>query len=235
MYDCSLLPDFSQHKTNCMNLKQEAAAKAVSLIQNYTAVGLGAGATMAYMVALLAEAGLTGLQLFTSSAATKNLLLHAGYQVGDVSAIAELDVYFDGCDQFDQHLNALKSGGGIHTAEKLLASMAKEFVLVGDESKYAEKLDTKYPVVLEILPQAAAYVPACVQQLFSNTRLAFRKNTITENGNLLADVWFASFPGLEQINPHLKSITGVVETSLFYNMATKAVVAGQNGVVIMEP
>ncbi|POO85988.1 ribose-5-phosphate isomerase [Clostridium sp. 3-3] len=36
------------------------------------------------------------------------------------------------------------------------------------------------------------------------------------------------------LNDKLKKIVGVVDTSLFYNIATKAIVAGENGVRIME-
>lgn len=219
-----------------MDLKKEAAKKAVTLIQNGFAVGLGAGATMAFMVECLQQQKELSIQLYTSSAATKSLLQQNGFQVNDIAGASQLDIYFDGCDQFDKDLNALKSGGGIHTMEKLLASMAKEFVLVGDESKYAEQLDTKFPLVLEVLPQAFSYVPAKLNTIFPDSKIEFRyhpetKNFIlTENGNYLLDVWFAQLPSLSTLNSLLKTIAGVVETSLFFGMANKAIIAGNNGV-----
>ena len=221
-----------------MNLKQEAAKKAVTFIHNHSAIGLGAGATMAYMVEYL-KANTLSLQLYTSSAATKALLEQHHFLVNDIAEASSLDVYFDGCDQFDKHLNALKSGGGIHTAEKLLAAMAKEFILVGDEGKYAETLTTQYPLVLEVLPQAITFVKAKTVQLFNGVKTAIRHDAnnsvvITENGNYLMDVWFAVWPELATLNPILKRITGIVETSLFYDMATKAIIAGEAGVRILE-
>jgi ribose 5-phosphate isomerase A len=222
-----------------MNLKQEAAKHAVTLINNHVTVGLGAGATMAYMTEYLKALQLP-VQLYTSSADTKALLQQNGFKVNAIAGIASLDIYFDGCDQFDKDLNALKSGGGIHTAEKLLAAMAKEFVLVGDESKYADQLTTKYPLVLEVLPQALHYVMGKVHQMFNGITVDVRQNAdnnriITENGNNLADIWFAaSWPELSQLNPALKGITGVVETSLFYNMADKAIMAGITGVQVLK-
>ncbi len=222
-----------------MDLKQQAAKAAVSLIKNGLSVGLGAGATMAYMVDYLKEESLT-LQLYTSSAATKTALLQHGFAVNDIAAVAALDIYFDGCDQFDKALNALKSGGGIHTMEKLLASMAKAFVLVGDESKYAEQLGTKFPIVLEVLPPAVSFVAVRLEHLFNGSSIVIRRNAatgekvITEYGNHLMDVWFSPLPELSQLNPLLKSITGVVETSLFYNMAHKAIIAGKDGLRIIE-
>ncbi len=60
------------------------------------------------------------------------------------------------------------------------------------------------------------------------------ENVITENGNYLLDVWFGKWPGLSTINPLLKSITGIVETSLFYNLVNKAIIAGKEGIKILE-
>lgn len=217
-----------------MDLKQQAAREAVTLIKDNMVIGLGAGATMAYMVQYLQEQCIK-VQVYSSSSATRELLSGHGFVVNDAANIAHLDMYFDGCDQFDKDLNALKSGGGIHTMEKLLASMAKEFVLVGDASKYAEILTVKYPVVLEVLPQARSFVTAKLETLYHGVTMYYRKTsedvfTLTENGNLLLDVFFKTLPALAQLNKQLKSITGVVETSLFYNLATKAIIAGADGI-----
>src|SRR5580765_2335828 len=154
-----------------MDLKQEAAREAVTLIKNGMVLGLGAGATMAYMVSYLHEQNIS-IQVYSSSAATRELLLQHGFAVNDIAHVNYLDIYFDGCDQFDKNLNALKSGGGIHTIEKLLASMAKEFVLVGDESKYAATLATKFPVVLEVLPQARSFVTAELERLYKGLSMS---------------------------------------------------------------
>jgi len=221
-----------------MNLKQEAAKQAISLINHHVTVGLGAGATIAYIVEYLKTLQLP-IQLYTSSEDTKTLLQQNGFTVNDIASVASLDIYFDGCDQFDKNLNALKSGGGIHTNEKLLAAMAKEFVLAGDESKYAEQLTTKYPLVLEVLPQALQYAIENVKRLFSIVKVTIRQNrdnklVVTANGNYLVDIWFAAWPALSQLNPVLKGITGVVETSLFYNMADKAIIAGTTGVQVLK-
>jgi len=219
-----------------MDLKQQAAKEAVSFIKNGMVIGFGAGATMAYMVQYLQQEN-RKVQVYSSSAGTRELLAQHGFVIQDIAGTAYLDIYFDGCDQFDKDLNALKSGGGIHTMEKLLASMAREFVLVGDELKYADSLTTKYPVVLEVLPQAKSFVTTKLESLYQGLKLVYRENApndfvITENGNLLLDVWFTALPELRELNERLKSITGVVDTSLFYGLATKAITAGSDGIKI---
>ena len=225
-----------------MDLKKRAAGEAISFIKNNTTIGLGAGSTIAYMIELLAEEVRKGLALkvLTSSFTTHQLLLQNGFFVQPITDIAEMDIYFDGCDQLDKDLNALKSGGGIHTREKLLASMAKQFILVGDEAKYVEQFDTRFPLVVELLPEAFSYVSINIQKLYPGVKSVIRMSNkkdgavITDNCNYLLDIWFASWPDLAQLNRKIKEITGVVETSLFYKLADKAIIAGENGIKILE-
>lgn len=225
-----------------MNLKKEAAVKAITLIRDNSTVGLGAGSTIAYLVEFLEKELDNGLQVkfVTSSFSTNQLLLKNNFPVLQTASLSKIDIYFDGCDQLDKELNALKSGGGIHTQEKLLASMADHFVLIGDEAKLVDKFDDRFPVVIELLPEAAAFVRNKILNLFSgitsNFRVSDKKDghVITDNGNYLLDLWFKTWPDLSTINPVLKTITGVVETSLFYKMAHKAIIAGKDGVNVLE-
>jgi len=46
--------------------------------------------------------------------------------------------------------------------------------------------------------------------------------------------YFEQWPILSSINQTFKNIAGVVETSLFYGMAHKAIIAGQNGVSVLH-
>ena len=225
-----------------MNFKQEAAAKAITLINENDIVGLGAGSTMAYAIGFLKKRIENGLsvKLVTSSFTTKQLLVKENLPVFPTSLFKEIDIYFDGCDQFDKKLNALKSGGGIHTQEKLLASMAKQFVLVGDDTKLVDTFDVKYPLVIEMLPQSLSFVPFKIENLFPGVKTSIRMGdkkdgpVITQNGNYLLDVYFESWSDLHHINQSIKNITGVVETSLFYGLASKAIIAGENGVIVLE-
>lgn len=225
-----------------MNFKKEAATKAITLIEPNMSIGLGAGSTMIFMAELLAEKVANGLhvEVLTSSFNTKCILLEMGFSVKPLADAATIDIYFDGCDQFDQNLNALKSGGGIHTHEKLLASMAKQFILVGDDSKFVKDFTTTYPLVIEFLPEGLSYVPKVIKNLFPGVKTALRTGdkkegaAITNNGNYLLDIWFGEWPPLADINQQIKNITGVVETSLFYKLAHKAIVAGKDGVRIID-
>lgn len=221
-----------------MDYKQQAAEAATALIREHMRIGFGAGATMAHMVAYLA-AMKRKVDVYSSSGTTRKLLIQQGYQPKDITGVHALDLYFDGCDQFDQDLNALKSGAGIHTLEKLLASMATEFILVGDDSKYATQLTNRYPVVLEVLPMAKTFVRFTLHQLYPDAIITAR-NTVagselrTENGHCLLDIFFMEMPAASLLDRQLNDITGVVESSLFYNLASKAIIANAQGITIFQ-
>jgi len=221
-----------------MDYKMEAAAAALTLIRPGSRVGFGAGSTMIHLINFVSEdRGLMGsLKVLSSSYMTRQLLRQKDFVVQEAGWIAHVDLYFDGCDQFDRRLSALKSGGGVHTSEKVLAAMAEEFILVGDAAKRVERLGVEYPLVLEVIPEALAYVSDRVQRFFQPVRLEVRRSdkkdgaVITERGNFLIDCWFDPFPEPAVINDRLLGIPGILEHSLFYNLAHRAIIAGPDGV-----
>jgi len=223
--------------------KLEAAQAAVKLIPPGQTIGLGAGTTIANLVSLIAaESSLAGsLTLVSSSFKTTALMREHGLNVQSIALTKSPDIYFDGCDQFDAELNALKSGGGIHTSEKILASMAKEFILLGDAAKFVDKLDTTYPLVIEVLPAALSLVMERLNGHFPDAKIIIRMSdkkdgaAISDNGNLLLDVYFTHLPALDKLNILVKMIPGIVEHSLFYRIATKAIIAGAEGIKVVTP
>ena len=220
------------------DFKREAAKEALTLIKPDSIIGFGAGSTMAHLIQMIKEdlALAASLTTVSSSFTTRRLLSQLGFTLQEMERSSRVDLYFDGCDQFDRRLNALKSGGGIHTDEKIMAAMADEFILVGDASKRVERLDTTYPLVLEVVPEALAYVSDRVQRFFNPVKLELRLSNkkdgavITERGNFLIDCWFSHFPEPIMINDRMIGIAGILEHSLFYNMAHRAIVAGPEGI-----
>lgn len=220
------------------DFKQQAALEAAQLIQPGAVVGFGGGSTIAHLIGRLKQDTelAESLRTFASSFATRQRLLSEGFTVLDSGWESRLDWYFDGCDQFDRRLNALKSGGGIHTSEKILAAMADQFVLIGDHTKRVERLDSTYPLVVEVIPEALGYVSDRLKQFFKPVRSELRPSdkkdgpVVTERGNFLIDSWFASFPEPALLNERVIAIPGILEHSLFFNMAHRAVTAGPGGI-----
>ncbi len=222
-----------------MDAKKEAARIASTIVEDNTSVGLGDGSTVRLLADYLIERINAGLEirLYTSSLQTLEFLQRRDVLVNDISNTDTLDIYFDGCDQIDESLNALKSGSGIHTMEKLLASMAKKFVIIGDDSKFVQRLDPAFPLVLEVLPVAMTYVRRIISSLYPVSVIAIRllpdqeyEPVLTRNGNFLLDCHFQEWPELEDLQVQCKKITGIVEISLFYQMANGAIIAGKDGI-----
>ena len=222
-----------------MDSKREAARIASTLVEDNTLVGLGDGSTVRLLAEYLIERMNAGLEirLYTSSLQTLEFLQRRDVLVNDISGIDTLDIYFDGCDQIDGSLNALKSGSGIHTMEKLLASMAKKFIIIGDDSKFVQRLDPGFPLVLEVLPVAMAYVQRIMSSLYPVSVIAIRllpdqeyEPVLTRNGNFLLDCHFQEWPELENLQVQCKKITGIVEISLFYQLVNGAIIAGKDGI-----
>jgi ribose 5-phosphate isomerase A len=220
------------------DFKQQAAREAATFIRPGDTVGLGAGSSMAHLIAAVKDNPelFRSLKTVTSSFNTRQRLLQEGFTVVESGWLSRVDWYFDGCDQFDRRLTALKSGGGVHAAEKILAAMADQFVLVGDSSKRVDRLDGTYPLVVEVVPEALAYVTDRMKKFFSPSRSELRMSdkkdgaVITERGNFLIDNWFSVFPEPAVLNERVSLIPGVLEHSLFFSMAHRAVIAGPDGI-----
>lgn len=218
--------------------KKTVALAALNHISKGMVAGLGAGATIGHLARALVEDQelVKTLTIVSSSQDTVRLLGELGIPVADPGTLGSIDVYFDSCDQLDHQLNALKSGGGIHVTEKILASMADEFILLADAGKLVPELDATFPLVIEVIPAAMGSVIHSLRKRFNDVVIETRKNgeilKFSERNNLLIDVYFPVLPPLDTLNL-LKMWPGVVDHSLFYRMASKGLIAGPDGVVTM--
>lgn len=221
--------------------RKQAAGEAAKRIRPNQLIGLGAGSTMAHLAGFIAaDTSLAKTLICTSSSfQTMQLLLDKGLSVKPPAFLDHLDLYFDGCDQFDANLSALKSGGGIHTTEKILAAMAAHFILLGSADKYARQLDGRYPLVIEVLPPALPSVQLTLKALYPGANISLRSSDkkdgalISDYGNYLLDMTFPIFPDAAELNTQIGMIPGVVEHSLFYALAREAIVAGPEGVQVI--
>lgn len=225
-------------------LKKEAARAALSFLKPNQIIGLGAGATISHLVDFIYKEVRfkDSMSFVTPSMQTAQLLRSCSLTCLDYGELSEIDYHFDGCDQVDENLNALKSGAGIHTDEKICATMAKEFIILVDKDKSVPVLDTTFPLCVELLPKALTFVKSTIESLYSkyrvrlNSRMNGETNSpvLTTNGNFLLDVYFDTMPDLGELNTTIKSLPGVVDHSLFYQIASKVIVAAPEGIQIIK-
>ena len=149
-------------------MKKFVAGHAAALVRDGMLVGVGTGSTVAFMIEELGrrvrEEGLRVVGVPTSFQ-SRLLCGQLGIPVRDLGDCASLDLAIDGADEVDPDLNLIKGGGGSQTREKVVAAMAKEFVVVVDESKLVPALGTGFAIPIEVLPVALAYVERAVRDL----------------------------------------------------------------------
>jgi ribose 5-phosphate isomerase A len=221
------------------NLKKIVGLAAADLVKDGMTVGIGTGSTVAFFIEELGRRVKQGLSIrgVPTSYQAKLMCYKHGIPLLDPSLVDRLDIAIDGADEIDYSLNAIKGGGAANTMEKVIASMADEFVIIVDHSKLVERLAVSFPVPVEVIPAALGLVMRKVREIGARPelRMAVRKAgpVVTDNGNFMLDLYFDEAPDVYWLNRMLKSIPGVVETGLFLGIAHKALVAWEDGVEVM--
>lgn len=205
-------------------MKRRCAEIALSYVPEEGMIGLGGGETIGYLAEEIKKAG-KRVRIVTPSAATKRLCGDLGLPVERTEDVAEIAVAFDGCDQLTGSLDALKSHGGIHTAEKIIAAMADEYILLADESKVVGDFDGTVPILLEIVKEARASLVKRLGEKGCHVRIR------TE---CLLEVFPADRCSYAESAREMKLLPGVIETSFFEHMAKRAVIVTQEGYYIMK-
>lgn len=214
--------------------KQQAGERAALLVEDGMIVGLGSGTTALAFVRALGVRVESGLRIHavSSSEATTHAALAAGIELIDFDA--RVDLAIDGADAIERgSLSAIKGLGGALTREKLVALAADQFVLVGDTSKVFGQLSESQPhipIPVEALPFGWQLTRRRLSSLGDPVlRLFDEQPFVTDNGNLILDLYSADFRRVPDLAAGIKSITGVVEHGLFLNLASLAIIAGEDG------
>ncbi len=219
--------------------KQLVGNAAAKFVEDDMIVGLGSGSTATFFIYALAQRIQSGLRIagaVASSQASKDLAENLGIPVTDLDTHPELDLYIDGADEIDPQLRLIKGGGGALLREKIVATASRRFVVIGDITKQVTQLGQHFPVPVEVIPLGATPVHKRLEALGASVQIRqLGGNTfITENGNVILDCTFPNgIPDPEDVNARMRSIVGVVETGLFLNMATQAIIGGPNGVTLL--
>lgn len=197
-------------------LKQAVARAALDYIkpklQADSVVGIGTGSTANYFIDYLAEIKWDVNATVASSEASAERLRGHGIAVHDLNSVDEVTVYVDGADEANPQLELIKGGGAALTREKIVAAVAKEFVCIADESKYVKHLGN-FPLPVEVIPMARSHVARELVKLGGDP--VYREGVVTDNGNIILDVFNFMIPNPRTIETQINAITGVVTNGLF--------------------
>jgi ribose 5-phosphate isomerase A len=224
---------------NLESLKQQAALYALEHVQSGMTLGLGSGSTANYFIKLLGEklkqGELTDIVGVPSSKRSEVLAKELGIPLVDLSPDG-VDVAIDGMDEVDPKLNAIKGLGGAQTREKIVASSAKAFILIGDETKMVKQLGEKAPIPVEVIPFGYRATVAKLESLVTHIeqRMNGSEPFMTDNGNYILHCHVTSPIDAHQLATAISIIPGVVEHGLFLNMAKVAYVATQHHVLKLK-
>ena len=204
----------------------EAARDEVLKLPAGQILGVGTGSTVNYFIdALAAHQDHFAGTVSSSNATTERLLKH-GFKVLDPNDVVSLPAYVDGADEIDPAGHMIKGGGGALTPEKIIASMAKQFICICDSSKQVPVLGN-FALPVEIIPLAKGVVTRELEKLGGQVSLRLAKITradlsqtpseafVTDNGG-----WILEVAGLQIADPismeaQINQIVGVITVGLF--------------------
>jgi len=216
--------------------KQRVGIEAARLVQNGSVVGRGTGSTAAFAIEELGrrirEERLSIVGVPTSFSASMLARKH-GVPVGTLDDVDRIDVAIDGADEVDPAKNLIKGGGAAHTREKVIDYLARQFVVVVDESKLVKYLGETFPVPVEVIPMAITPVLRALEKLGGQpaVRMAVKKDgpVISDQGNCIVDVRFERIDDPAKMEAALNNIPGVVENGIFTGAADIILVGSSDG------
>ena len=198
------------------DLKKAVARAALDYIkpkiENDSVIGIGTGSTANYFIDYLAEIKSHINATVASSEASADRLRKHGIPVFELTSVNEITVYVDGADESDPNLALIKGGGAALTREKIVAASAREFVCIADESKCVAQLGN-FPLPVEVIPMARSFVARELVKMGGDP--VYREGVVTDNGNIIIDVFNFLIPNPIETEQHINNITGVVTNGIF--------------------
>ncbi|KTD76521.1 ribose-5-phosphate isomerase RpiA [Legionella waltersii] len=213
-------------------LKIQAAKAALAFIEEDSIIGVGTGSTVNCFIKELAAIKQKIEACVASSIATEKLLREIGIPVVDLNSVPDLPIYIDGADEVTEQGEMIKGGGGALTREKIVASVAQQFICIVDQSKVVKRLG-EFPIAVEVIPMARSYVAREIVKLGGDPQ--YREGFTTDNGNIILDVFNMNLMPLTLLEDKMNVIPGVVENGLFAKrIADKVLVASPEGIINLK-
>jgi ribose 5-phosphate isomerase A len=224
--------------------KRQAAARALDFVSAGMRLGLGTGSTAAHFVELLGERVSAGLDVVgvPTSHATRAQAERLGIPLTTLEDTPELDLTVDGADEIAPDLSLIKGGGGALLCEKIVAAASARMVVIADHTKWVALLG-RFPLPVEVVPFGLAATRRAVEAAAAAADAPgpaqLRRGTdghpfVTDSGHFILDAALQRIPRPDALAARLAVIPGVVEHGLFIGLARTAVIAGPEGVDVVE-
>ncbi|XBC43181.1 MAG: ribose-5-phosphate isomerase RpiA [Buchnera aphidicola (Meitanaphis flavogallis)] len=213
-------------------LKKSVAKAVLDYIYPGSVIGIGTGSTVSYFIEALSYTKNLVHGVVSSSSSSTLFLKKHGIPVYNLSDIKSLMLYIDSADEINFKLQMIKGGGAALTREKIIASAAKTFICIADESKLVQVLGT-FPLPIEIIPMSISYILDKLIKLGGIPKI--RRNVVTDNGNIIVDVYDFKILDPIKMEHKINSLPGVVSVGLFATRtADIALISKQSGIIVMK-
>jgi ribose 5-phosphate isomerase A len=225
-------------------LKRQAAARALEGVRDGMKLGLGTGSTAKHFVELLGEKVRGGMKVIgvPTSEATRADAVRCGIALSTLDDIDRLDLTVDGADEIDPELNLIKGGGGALLREKIVAAASDRMIVIADDTKWVDVLG-RFPLPVEVVPFGLAATRRAMAEAFAKCsvsgQMVVRKGKdghvfVTDGGHWIVDAHLGRIQDASRLAGLLSAIPGVVEHGLFIGLASTAVLAGGQGIRVIE-
>ena len=204
-------------------MKKAAGWAALKYVEKDSIVGVGTGSTVNHFIDALGSIKDDIQGAVSSSEASTEKLKALGIEVYDCNDVVKLDVYVDGADEINPAREMIKGGGAALTREKIVAAIADKFICIVDDTKAVDVLG-QFPLPVEVIPMARSYVARELVKLGGDP--AYREGVITDNGNVILDVYDLEIVDPKGLEEHLNNIVGVVTNGLFAQRGADVVLMG---------
>ena len=231
-------------RVNMDDLKRQAAARALEEVRDGMKLGLGTGSTAKHFVELLGAKVRGGMKVIgvPTSEATRADAARCGIALTTLDDIDRLDLTVDGADEIDPHLNLIKGGGGALLREKIVAAASDRMIVIADDTKWVDALG-RFPLPVEVIPFGLAATRRTMAEAFAKCgvsgQMVIRMGKdghvfVTDGGHWIVDAHLGRIEDAPRLASLLSAIPGVVEHGLFVGLASTAVLAGGQGIRVIE-
>jgi ribose 5-phosphate isomerase A len=221
------------------SLKFKAAVAALDEVKDGMVVGLGTGSTVSHFIKELGNRVRDGLKVtaIATSLQSETLAIEVGVPIVTFQEQKALDVTVDGADEVSPELCLVKGLGGALVREKIVAAASRRLVIVVDETKLVDQLGTRSPIPVEVVPFAADIVMYQLDQIGGEPQLRVLpegRPFVSDNGNFVVDWHFGPILDPALVERRLKSVSGVVDSGIFSELADRVIVARGTGLEFLD-
>ena len=177
-----------------------------------------------------------------TSEATRADAIRCGVPLTTLDEVDHLDLTVDGADEIDPALNLIKGGGGALLREKIVAAASARMIVIADDSKWVDVLG-RFPLPVEVIPFGLRATQAAMARAFAEAgvsgEMVIRKGKdghvfVTDGGHWIVDAHLGRIGDPPRLADLLSAIPGVVEHGLFIGLGSVAILAGAQGIRVVE-